>query len=199
MITFVVLKLDKLPPKKVVITGGPGTGKTSVVQSLKNKGFTCFDEIIRDLTAAAKKEEQVRDHIANPLAFVRDPFDFNTRLLEGRMAQYHSGSEHQTTIVFYDRGIPDVLAYMNYFGQSYTDYFERACRELRYDEVILLPPWEEIYQVDAERMETYDEAVAIHGHLEGLYRDLGYGPLLVPKGSVMERTEFIMEVLNLYL
>ena len=188
-----------MPPKKVVITGGPGTGKTSVVRSLKDKGFTCFEEIIRDLTAAAKEEELEEEHKTNPLAFVRDPFDFNTRLLEGRMAQYHSASEHQTSIVFYDRGIPDVLAYMNYFGQSYTDYFERACRELRYDEVILLPPWKEIYQVDAERMETYEEAVAIHGHLEGLYRDLGYGPLMVPKGSVMERTEFIMDVLNLYM
>lgn len=197
MITFVLFKMQNLSPKKVVITGGPGTGKTSIVNALMNKGFTCFEEIIRDLTSAAKDEQLHGEYKSNPLAFVRDPYDFNTRLLEGRMAQFHMAREHQTAIVFYDRGIPDVLAYMKYFQQAYTPNFERACMELRYDEVILLPPWKDIYKVDSERFETFEEAVAIHQHLEHIYRDLGYGPVVVPTGSVQERTEFIIDMLKL--
>lgn len=194
---FCVLKACRMPPKKVVVTGGPGTGKTSVINSLLDEGFTCFEEIIRSLTSQAKKDTHLREVTQNPLAFVNDPFDFNTRLLEGRMEQYHKGSTHQTSIVFYDRGIPDVVAYMKYFGQSFTQYFDRACRELRYDEVILLPPWKAIYKADDERLETFEEAVAIHGHLEQTYNELGYGPVQVPKGTIAERTAFIIEALNL--
>lgn len=197
MITFVLLYLVAMPPKKVVITGGPGTGKTSLINALLSRGYTCFEEIIRSLTSEAKKDTPAQQVAQNPLAFVRDPFDFNTRLLEGRMEQYHKASLHQTSIVFYDRGIPDVVAYMKYFGQSHTQYFEQACRELRYDEVILLPPWKDIYKADEERLESFEEAVAIHSHLEETYHGLGYGPVLVPKGTVAERTTFIIEALNL--
>lgn len=188
-----------MPPKKVVITGGPGTGKTSIVNSLMSKGFTCFEEIIRNLTSAAKEDGDQREFRTNPLVFVQDPLDFNTRLLQGRMEQYHRANSKNTSIVFYDRGIPDVLAYMNYFEQAYSAYFEQACKELRYDEVILLPPWKEIYRADSERFETFEEAVAIHGHLEKTYLELGYGPVVVPKGSIQERTEFVIEALKLYM
>ena len=188
-----------MPPKKVVITGGPGTGKTSIVNSLMSKGFTCFEEIIRNLTSAAKEDGDQSEFRSNPLVFVQDPLDFNTRLLQGRMEQYHRANSKNTSIVFYDRGIPDVLAYMNYFEQAYSAYFEQACKELRYDEVILLPPWKEIYRADSERFETFEEAVAIHGHLEKTYLELGYGPVVVPKGSIQERTEFVIEALKLYM
>ncbi len=197
MITFVILNRAVLPPKKVVITGGPGTGKTSIVNSLMSKGFICFEEIIRKLTSAAKEQGDQNEYRSNPLVFVKDPLDFNTRLLEGRMEQFHSANTQETSVVFYDRGIPDVLAYMNYFGQAYTTYFEQACKELRYDEVILLPPWKDIYKADEERLESFEEAVAIHSHLEETYHGLGYGPVMVPKGTVAERTSFIIEALKL--
>ena len=197
MITFVRTNTFLMPPKKVVITGGPGTGKTSLINALLDKGYTCFEEIIRSLTSEAKRDTPTEQVAQNPLAFVQDPFDFNTKLLEGRMEQFHKASMHQTSIVFYDRGIPDVIAYMDYFGQSYTQYFERACRELRYDEVILLPPWKDIYKADEERLESFEEAVAIHGHLDETYHGLGYGPVLVPIGTITERTTFIIEALNL--
>ena len=31
--------------KKVIITGGPGTGKTSIIKELKKRGYFCNDEI----------------------------------------------------------------------------------------------------------------------------------------------------------
>ena len=35
--------------KRIVITGGPGTGKTLIINSLKKKGFYCFDEVSREI------------------------------------------------------------------------------------------------------------------------------------------------------
>ena len=39
--------------KRIVITGGPGTGKTALVRELENRGYDCFHEIIREMTEAA--------------------------------------------------------------------------------------------------------------------------------------------------
>ncbi|MBT8235848.1 MAG: ATP-binding protein, partial [Bacteroidia bacterium] len=100
--------------KKVVITGGPGTGKTTVIQSLADKGFTCVPEIIRTMTEAAKLEDNQNEITTNPLAFVDDPMAFNQKLLHGRTQQYIDASKGESELIFFDRGIPDVLAYMDY-------------------------------------------------------------------------------------
>lgn len=31
--------------KKIIITGPPGTGKSSIIKELKKRGFYCFEEI----------------------------------------------------------------------------------------------------------------------------------------------------------
>ena len=48
--------------KKILITGGPSTGKTSLVSELKKHGFYCFDEISRELTQRMRNEgiEQIK-------------------------------------------------------------------------------------------------------------------------------------------
>jgi len=40
---------NKAINKKVVITGGPGTGKTSVIKELMDRGYKCYDEGSRDV------------------------------------------------------------------------------------------------------------------------------------------------------
>merc|ERR1712000_276957 len=99
-----------LGKQKVVITGAPGTGKTSIVNGLEGKGFYCFHEIIRDMTSKAKQEGQSEEHISNPLVFVEDALQFNKDLLQGRTAHYKASLRTNVPISFFDRGIPDVLA-----------------------------------------------------------------------------------------
>ena len=36
--------------KKILITGGPGTGKTELIKGLENLGFNCEKEISREIT-----------------------------------------------------------------------------------------------------------------------------------------------------
>ncbi len=183
-------------PIKVVITGGPGTGKTSVISALEAADYVCFHEIIRSMTLEAKRNISPDALRSNPIDFVSDPISFNRELLNGRVAQFKSSAHLPQSPVFFDRGIPDVLAYMTYFGQAFDTKFVNACKENRYDEIILLPPWEAIYVSDNERMENFDEAIAIHYELQTTYERFGYHPIIVPEGSVSMRTSWILEKLN---
>ena len=101
-------------PKKVVIAGGPGTGKTTLINHLKAQGFLCYDEISRKVTLQARKDgiEQL---------FLTEPLLFSKKLLEGRTQQFIDAENETEPVVFLDRGLPDVLAYMDYIGDTYPE------------------------------------------------------------------------------
>lgn len=175
--------------KKIVVTGGPSTGKTSVIQKLEEMGFHCMHEISRDVTLNARKE-------GIPQLFLTDPLVFSQRILEGRLKQFIAASGIKEKIVFMDRGLPDVVAYLDCNEQTYGQDFVRACNEYRYDQIFLLPPWMQIHTSDNERYENYEEAVRIHDCLEAAYENYGYEVVEVPKLSVEKRVDFILENLE---
>lgn len=175
--------------RKIVITGGPGTGKTSVIEALEGHGYYCFHEVSREIIRDAQKKgiDQL---------FLKDPLLFSELLLEGRIQQFKDAEKMPSKLVFLDRGVTDVVAYMNYFGNDYPPVFNRVCREYIYDLVFILPPWKQIYTDDNERYETYEQAVEIHDELARSYAYHGYKAIEVPQGTVTERTSFILEHLG---
>ena len=182
--------------KRIVITGGPGTGKTALVSQLESLGYPCFHEIIREMTLRARREETGTAHQTNPLAFVRDPLAFNKKILEGRMEQFRAAEQLQDPVVFYDRGLPDVIAYLDYFKQDYDAYFTAPCRQMRYDMAVVLPPWKEIYRQDHERLESFEEACAIHSCLERSYRECGYEVHALLPGTLEERCRELLDLIG---
>lgn len=175
--------------RKIVITGGPGTGKTSVIKALEEKGYDCLHEISRQITLEAQKKGISQ-------LFLKEPLLFSELLLEGRIKQHEEAEKRASEVIFIDRGIPDVVAYMDYFGNEYPPVFKEVCTQYAYEKIFVLPPWKEIYISDNERYETYEEAVSIHDHLVESYENSGYRPVEVPFGSVMERTAFILDHLS---
>lgn len=175
--------------KKIVLTGGPGTGKTSLLKILEKNGYQCLHEISRQITLDAQRRGISQ-------LFLKKPLLFSEMLLTGRIKQHKEAEQFDSEIIFIDRGIPDVVAYLDYFGNEYPPLFNEACRNHPYDLVFLLPPWKEIYVSDNERYESYDQAVSIHDHLEESYRRSGYDPIEVPKGTIKERFAFILDHLS---
>ena len=173
----------------VVIIGGPGTGKTTIIDGLLAKGFCCYPEVSRQVTMEAKKQgiEQL---------FLENPLLFSELLLEGRVKQHQNAQNEPHPIVFLDRGIPDVLAYMHYIGDSYPAHFDRACKANKYSKIFILPPWKEIYTSDDERYENYEQAKLIYNHLIETYQMYGYQLIHVPKDIVENRIAFILNYLN---
>jgi len=170
----------------VVIIGGPGSGKTTLIDRLTEMGHCCYPEVSREVTLEAKRNgiEQL---------FLENPLLFSELLLEGRKKQFSMAHNESCDTVFIDRGIPDVLAYMHYIGDSYPPAFDQACQEHKYHKIFLLPPWEEIYQSDSERYENWEQAKLIHSHLVETYSKYGYELLEVPRDTVQNRIAFILE------
>ena len=174
---------------KIVITGGPGTGKSTVIDELMKRKFTCMPEISRQVTLNAREKgiEQL---------FLTKPLLFSELLLEGRINQFMEAEQVNNELVFFDRGIPDVHAYMNYISIDYPPSYVIKSNLYRYEHVFLMPPWEEIYISDNERYENFEQALAIHNHLERTYKELNYPIIEVPTGTVDERTNFILDYLK---
>ncbi len=177
-------------PLKVVIAGGPGTGKTSVINHLKARGFLCYDEVSREVTLQARKEgiDQL---------FLTEPLLFSKKLLEGRIQQFLNAEKEDENVVFLDRGLPDVIAYMDYVGDDYPKHFIEACENHKYDLIFVLAPWQEIFTSDSERYENFEQAIEIHHHLLKTYMRFDYQLIDVPFGTIEARTDFVLDYLNL--
>lgn len=184
-------KSDTLNSKKIVITGGPGTGKSSIINELKRRGMLCFEEISRQITLEARKNgiEQL---------FLTQPLLFSQLLLDGRTKQFEDADKYDSHIVFFDRGLPDVLAYMDYFGTPYPDSFVNTCKNNIYDVVFVVSPWEAIYKHDSERYETFEQSKIIYDHLLKTYKKFKYQLIPIPFDTVENRVDYILNSLNLH-
>lgn len=173
----------------IVFIGGPGTGKTTLLDELQAQGYCCYPEISRQVTLEARKQgiEQL---------FLEKPLLFSELLLEGRVSQYKSALQEPQDWIFIDRGIPDVLAYMHYIGDSYPAHFDAACKEHLYTKIFMLPPWEDIYISDEARYENFEQATLIHQHLVETYGQYGYQLIEVPKAPLADRVAFILQSLS---
>ncbi len=178
--------------QKIVLIGGPGTGKTSVLNELEKRGFYSMPEISREVTLKAQKEGIDQLFLAQPLLF-------SQLLLDGRIQQFIDAEKSKKELVFFDRGIPDVFAYMDYFKTTYPASFIEKSKQHRYDAVLLFSPWKEIYISDNERYESFEQAVEIDLFLKKSYQKLGYKIIEIPFGSIAERTNYILNLLNISL
>ena len=179
------MKKNKL---KIVLIGGPGTGKTAVLETLKKRGFFCLDEVSRAVTLEAQKQGIDQLFLSNPLLF-------SQKLLEGRENQFFNAQKSNSEYVFFNRGIPDVKAYLDYYKTEHPSLFLEKCKEYFYDVIFHFKPWNAIYTKDNERYESFDEAKQIDFFITKTYQNLGYTLIDVPFGTVNERVDFIINSL----
>ncbi len=168
-------------PNFSLFSGGPGVGKTTLLEHLRARGQRCVEEthrrVIREqvaiggsavpwLDGQAYGERTAREDVAifDALVDVKEP-------------------------VFFDRGIPDTS------GPDFTPppWLVEAWRTRRYNTLVFVPPpWREIYAQDAERRQTFEECLATHEALLATYRALGYQPVLLPLADVPTRADFVL-------
>ena len=175
-----------------VFTGGPGAGKTAVIEVLEQKGYPCIPEVARQII----RQQVASDGSAVPWKDMR----LYTQLMqEQTIAVYDMAPPASAGACFFDRGLPDVICHAQLNNLPVDEQLKTATYQLRYNQqVFLFPPWQEIYETDAERKQDFETAVATYEVLKDVYRKYDYVLVEVPKMPVTDRVAFILEEANKY-
>jgi predicted ATPase len=171
--------------RKYIVTGGPGSGKSTLVEALGRKGLRCFPEVAREV---------IRREAARPGGVMpwTDLLAFSRLALPELIRQHDQAGELGGTCVF-DRGLPDLLGYLRHGGHGIPEEFIAAHAAYRYETtVFILPPWREIYVNDSERPQSFDLARSLHEAIRETYESLGYRMLELPKQPVADRCDIVL-------
>ena len=169
-----------------VLTGGPGSGKSTLIEQLRQLGHNVSVEAGRGVI-----QQQIA--IGGQALPWSNPVLFAELMLSWEMRSYHL-AESQAGLVFFDRGVPDVAGYLRLLNLPVPQHVQRAAETLRYNRrVFIAPPWQEIFHADRERKQDFAEAVRTYDAMLATYTDYGYDFVEIPRAPVEERVRFILD------
>jgi len=179
-------RLGQDRPLRLIISGGPGSGKTAVINALAARGEMCCPEVSREII----REQTTRGGSAVPWqnleAFARE---CSRRMLSQLST---CGAARRT---FLDRGLPDLIGYLRCAGCAVPEVLQTSAQHYT-PLVFVAPPWREIYVNDAERPQSYAQAVTLGDHIRRAYEELGFEIVDLARESVAARVEHIAGLLN---
>jgi len=169
----------------VIISGCSGGGKSTLLSELASRGYSVILEPGRQIV----KEQTAINGDALPWTNLKKFLDL---ALSRYLFQFNSQKDQQQ-LLFFDRGIIDSVQ----LNTSQPEYFRNAAKNFRYNRLVfLVPPWQEIFTSDKERKHSFESAKNEFDELLIKYKNFGYETILIPKVSVKERADFILEKLG---
>jgi predicted ATPase len=173
-------------PRRIVIAGGPGSGKSTLLQALAESGEVCYEESSRVLI----REQLAKSGQLLPWA---DLWAFALECGARMQAQLKDSTQHRRS--FFDRGLPDLVGYLNHGGRSAPDSWRDVSRAYAAT-VFFAPPWRDIFVNDNERPQTFAQAQALGAHIRRAYGDYGFHIVELAKSSVADRRCQVLDYLD---
>lgn len=175
---------------RVIISGCSGGGKSTLLEELERRGYAVQPEpgrlVVQEQLAAG----------TNALPW-ENPIWFSELCAEKAIAFYDAATKVDGP-VFFDRSPFDQYSGLKRAVLPVPPAVENAITHCRFHRTVFLtPPWEEIYAMDNERRHSFTEAVSEYNALLEDYPTFGFRIVLLPKGTVEERADFVEQELKL--
>lgn len=172
----------KLKTNWNVITGGPCTGKTTIINLLSERGYKTTIEHARHYIDTQKiKGRTVEEIRENKRQFQLGVLDMQIK----QEAQLNINDE-----VFLDRALPDTMAYYQFLGLEYDEALINAVNNASYKKIFVLAPLP--YVGDYARTENKNDQKIIHDLIIDVYSSLRFPIVFVPILSPNDRIDFIL-------
>ncbi|MDH3353268.1 MAG: ATP-binding protein [Nanoarchaeota archaeon] len=165
--------------RKIVLIGGPSSGKSTLIGELGKRGYNVMNEVAREVIGE-------RAHIE------ATPDEITTR--QGLIYVRQVEAEKCAGLIFLDRGVLDIVAYSNHL-LGYTPF---EVVDPKYDRICSLERLP--FVDDGLRVESGDEeAQMIHEKILDVYREYNYSLLSIPviksgslEESVSKRADYLL-------
>jgi predicted ATPase len=168
---------------KFIITGGPCTGKSTLLESLAKEGHITIPESARELI----DEERGKPKGILPWT---DYAAFQKMVWTRQKAKENRLDE--SAVCFLDRGHPDNLAYCELGNVDLGDNFLDDVMAAGYEKVFILDRLP-FYVKDPVRKEDEREAILIHEKICEVYHRLRFDIVHVPFLQNGSRKDYVLE------
>ena len=169
---------------RIVLTGGPGAGKTAILEALAQAGMRVAPDVARDIIRERKKAG---------LSPRPSPVEFGRETLKRNVFNYDDAARSERA-TFFERGVGDSVGSLYIHGFISYSEAQSLMRQYRYDQpVFVVPPWQEIYTTDSERDQTFEESVKVFDEIVAWYQRFEYTVKEVPIGTIESRVSYLLD------
>jgi predicted ATPase len=185
------IKNDMSERWSVVFTGTLCSGKSTIINLFKEKGYMIMPEVAGDVIGEELKK--LEDERIVP--WMGDVKRLKFQLQVARTQLERELEFKDSYIYLLDRGMPDGLAYLVNAGKQEEtlpmfDFMMNYCKKCIYKLVFYFDPTDAL---ESTSIRTENDAfrMQIARAVQKVYTDLGYKLLIVPLMSIQERFDFI--------
>lgn len=172
---------------RYIITGGPGVGKTSIIDHLQKCGYGTIHEAAKDAI-----RYQLERGVQNP--WEKEGFD--EMVLQLQQKRQQEAGAFKTSSVFFDRSPVDTWSYRKTCPQMPQEEFQKTVEQLVrqkfYNKTVFLIENLGFCKQEDFRPETQAQSMEIEKRLERAYKALGFRVVRIPCMSIEKRVEMIL-------
>ena len=169
-----------------VITGGPSSGKSTVIRALKDMGYKTTIEFARHYIDLQRMNGRTTEEIR-----------MNQRQFQHKVLNLQVELERRldpTEQIFFDRALPDEVAYYQYFKIEPDEKLVECLKTASYKKIFIM----DLLPLDSDyaRTEDHQAQLVLHNLIIDVYKKRGEPIVFVPVLPVKERVQFVLDHLD---